>query len=63
MTIGGIITMVISVGGVSLLFGWCLYKVLSTPGETEHIHGFEFKTPDENGDPPKRPKQPKSSSG
>ena len=39
--------MVLSVGTVSLLFVWCVYKVLTTPGETERIHGFEQETPDE----------------
>jgi hypothetical protein len=47
MNIGGWIIMLLSVGTVSLLFGWCIWKVLTTPGETEHIHGFEFETPDE----------------
>lgn len=39
--------MLLSVGSVSLLFAWCIFKVLSTPGETEHLHGFEIETPDE----------------
>ena len=47
MTAGGWIIMLISVGGVSGLFAWCIYKVLTTPGETEHVHGVEFETPDE----------------
>ena len=47
MNTGGWIIMLLSVGTVSLLFTWCIYKVLSTPGETEHIHGFEIETPDE----------------
>lgn len=47
MTIGGWIIMLLSVGGVTLLFAWCLYKVLSTPGETKKVHGFEIETPDE----------------
>ena len=47
MNTGGWIIMLLSVGTVSLLFVWCIYKVLSTPGETEHIHGFELETPDE----------------
>lgn len=50
MTLSGWIVMLVSVGTVSLLLGWSIYKVLTTPGETEHIHGFEQKTPDtENG--------------
>ena len=39
--------MLLSVGTVSVLFTWCVYKVLTTPGETERIHGFEQETPDE----------------
>ncbi|GAB4270395.1 MAG: hypothetical protein Tsb0018_02540 [Opitutales bacterium] len=39
--------MLISVSTVTLLFAWCIYKVLSIPGETEHMHGFEMETPDE----------------
>lgn len=38
MTVGGWIIMVLSVGFVTLLFGWCLWKVLSMPGSTQHIH-------------------------
>lgn len=47
MTTQGWIVMLLSVGTVSLLFIWCIYKVITTPGETEHIHGFEQETPDE----------------
>jgi len=47
MTLGGWIIMFISVGTVSGLFAWCLWKVLTTPGESEHMHGFGTeKTPD-----------------
>lgn len=47
MNSGGWTILILSVGTVSLLFAWCIYKVLSTPGETEHMHGFEIETPDE----------------
>ena len=47
MSTGGWIIMTLSVGGVSTLFVWCIYKVLVTPGESEHVHGFEIETPDE----------------
>ena len=50
MTLFGWIIMLLSVGSVYAFFGWCLYKVLSTPGETEHLHGFEMETPDERED-------------
>lgn len=48
MTLGGWIIMLLSTGGVTSLFFWCLWKVLAVPGETEKIHGFEFETPDEH---------------
>ena len=47
MNSGGWLIMLLSVGTVSLLFVWCIYKVLSTPGEAGHMHGFEIETPDE----------------
>jgi len=46
MTIGGWITMLLSVGFVTGLLSWCIYKVLTTPGEEEKIHGFEKEPPD-----------------
>jgi hypothetical protein len=47
MSLGGWIIMTLSVGSVSTLFAWCIYKVLVTPGESERLHGFEIETPDE----------------
>jgi hypothetical protein len=47
MTTGGWIIMLLSVGAVTVLFLWCIWRVLRTPGETEKLHGFEFETPDE----------------
>lgn len=38
MTTGGWITMILAVGFVTGLLGWCIYKVLTTPGSTEHLH-------------------------
>ncbi|KAF0095349.1 MAG: hypothetical protein E1N59_844 [Puniceicoccaceae bacterium 5H] len=38
--------MICSVSAVVLLFIWCLVKVLTTPGESEHMHGFEQEPPD-----------------
>lgn len=46
MTTAGWIIMLLSVGSVSLLLVWCIYKVLTTPEETDHIHGFEQEPPD-----------------
>ena len=50
MTTGGWITMLLSVGTVTTLFAWCIYKVLTTPHEAEKVHGFEFETPDEKAE-------------
>lgn len=47
MTLGGWIIMLISVGGVTGLLSWCIYKVISTPGSTEHLHTqADIETPD-----------------
>lgn len=47
MTTSGLIIMLLSVGTVVSLFGWCLYKVLSQPAEVEeHMHGVDLHTPD-----------------
>lgn len=51
MTSSGWIIMAASVGSVSLLLAWCIHKVLSTPGETEKVHGFEQATPDTLNEP------------
>jgi hypothetical protein len=47
MTLGGWIILLVSVVGVTLWLGWCLWKVLGTPEESDKVHGFEFETPDE----------------
>lgn len=46
MTLAGWFIMLLSVGGVCALLAWCIYKIVVTPNETEHIHGFERTTPD-----------------
>ncbi len=46
MTSSGLIVMLLSVGTVVSLFSWCIWKVLTTPNETEKVHGVEFHTPD-----------------
>jgi hypothetical protein len=50
MTTSGLIVMLLSVGTVTVLFGWCVYQVLFTPRETEKVHGVEFHTPDMDAD-------------
>jgi hypothetical protein len=47
---GGWINLLLSVGSVTVLFGWCIYKVVSTPEKQEKLHGFEFETPDEKAE-------------
>lgn len=37
----------LSVGSVTALLGWSVFKVLTTPGESANVHGFEQETPDE----------------
>lgn len=50
MTFSGLLVMLLSVGTVTLMFGWCIYKVLTTPNETEKVHGVELHTPDMDGE-------------
>ncbi len=38
MTTGGWIIMIVAVAGMTGLLAWCVYKVVSTPGSSEHIH-------------------------
>jgi hypothetical protein len=41
MTTGGWITMALSVGFVTVLFGWSILRVLSNHKSNGHIHGIE----------------------
>lgn len=38
MTAGGWVMMILSVGVVLCLTGFCFYRVLRTPKSTEHMH-------------------------
>ncbi len=38
MTPSGWIVMTLSVGFVTSLMSWCIYRVLSQPGVEEHMH-------------------------
>ena len=51
MTLGGWLILIPSVGSVTWLFAWCIYKVLTTPDETGKIHGFDSVTPDQTKNP------------
>lgn len=42
--------MISSISAVTYLMCWCLYKVLKTPGETEHLRGIDTHTPDQDLD-------------
>jgi hypothetical protein len=47
MTTAGLIVMTLSVGIVTTLFAWCIWKVLAeSPAEAEHVRGVELHTPD-----------------
>lgn len=50
MTTAGWIIMLTSISTVTLLLGWCIYKVLKTPGETDHLRGIDAHTPDQDAD-------------
>jgi hypothetical protein len=56
MTAGGWIVMTMSVGGVVALFLWCLWKVITSPRETDHLHGAAgLETPDTIETSPEHP--------
>ena len=38
MTPGGWTVMLVAVLGMTSLLAWCIWKVISTPGSTEHLH-------------------------
>lgn len=47
MTAGGWIIMILGTGGMTSLLVWCIYKVIATPGSTEHLHSqADIETPD-----------------
>lgn len=46
MSTAGFLVMLLSVSTVTLLFGWCVYRVLTTPNEVEKLHGVDLHTPD-----------------
>jgi hypothetical protein len=49
MTIGGMIMMTLSVGGVVALTVFCFWRVLRTPAAKDHLHApLEIDTHDKN---------------
>lgn len=41
MSVGGWFTMILSVGFVVVLFGWCVWRVFSEHKPAGQIHGIE----------------------
>lgn len=41
MSIYGWLTLVLSVGGSTVLLVWCFYKALTIPQEVEKLHGYD----------------------
>ena len=41
MTTGGWFTMIVSVGFVTVLFVWCIWRVMGHHGSDGHVHGIE----------------------
>jgi hypothetical protein len=47
MTTAGLIVMTLSVGTVTALFAWCIWKVLTeSPADAENVRGMDLHTPD-----------------
>ena len=47
MTTAGWIIMVLGTGGMTGLLLWCIYRVVATPGSSEHLHSqADIETPD-----------------
>ncbi|MBT3199870.1 MAG: hypothetical protein HN350_08130 [Phycisphaerales bacterium] len=38
MTASGWTIMILAVSGITALLTWCVYKVISTPGSSQHLH-------------------------
>lgn len=45
MTTGGWIILLTSNLFVLVLCGWCIYKVVTVPGESEHIRNPKYEDP------------------
>jgi len=51
MTTGGWINMIVSVGLVTALFGWCVFRVLFGKPKPGHLHGMDIDTGDKYDKP------------
>jgi len=38
MTASGWTIMILAVSGITTLLAWCVYKVIATPGSSQHLH-------------------------
>lgn len=50
MTLGGWINMILSVGFVTVLFGWCIYRVVrgpKDPAKLAHVEPIEQEKADQ----------------
>jgi len=52
MTPQGWFVLALSVGTVSALFFWCIWKVIRTPEAADRLHGFEREPPDVSSEDP-----------
>jgi len=53
MSLGGWMVMFLSVGSVTLLLVWCIWKLLTTPEDKDHLHGLDITPPDtKDNEPP-----------
>ncbi len=51
MTVAGWIILLVTVGGMTAMLAWCITKVVTTPGATEHMHSqADIHTPDVDED-------------
>jgi hypothetical protein len=39
MTFAGFLIMLLSVGGTTGFFAWCLWRILRSPSRTDRLHG------------------------
>lgn len=51
MTWSGFFLMAASVGTVTALFSWCIYKVLTTPQEPSEARSVEHREPSQDAPP------------
>jgi hypothetical protein len=50
MTLGGWINMFLSVGFVTSLFGWCIYRILKSPKDRPPVHAQTTIDPRDQAD-------------